>query len=197
MFVTRWGCSPIQSWGEVQSEFFGSVFSGRSEFNYISLSHYQGPSFPHQHHCQPSHSGSGSGPQQICWLLPSCLQLSDQLLMLSVEDIILGFQLLYSSLFIFQEKPLQWFQTPWWSKSTEVQCLVLLLTFRDSNAAVAMSSMVLFSPERRWKPCLLRNVRKIVPVLTIEFFSWIHLSYGLGRNREHSKTAKYEKSLKK
>ena len=32
------------------------------------------PLLPHQHHCQPSWSGSGPGPHHICWLLPSCLQ---------------------------------------------------------------------------------------------------------------------------
>ena len=91
---------------EVQSEFFGSVFSGRSEFNYISLSHYQGPSF------SPPASLPTLTFRLWVWasadmLAPSNLpsKLSDQLLMLSVEDIILGFQLLYSSLFICQEKP--------------------------------------------------------------------------------------------
>ena len=91
---------------EVQSEFFGSVFSGTSEFNYIYLPHYQGP----------SSSPPASLPTLVvrlwAWASPYMLapsklpsKLSDQPLMISVEDIILGFQLLYCSLFICQEKP--------------------------------------------------------------------------------------------
>lgn len=153
MFVTRWGCSPIQSWGRSSQSFLVQCSQvGLSLITYLCPT-IRVPLFPHQHHCQPSHSGSGSGPQQICWLLPTCLQTfwptTHAISWRHYPWLSAPIQFP-----VYLSGEAMWFQTPWWSKSTEVQCLVLLLTFRDSNAAVAMSSMVLFSPERRWKPCL-------------------------------------------